>query len=170
MYGLFNLDGTTKRLVIVFVIIFALGLFGISKCAHSAEPYVQISAGSTYIRGPAQVLDLSFTWKAPQQENAFWKTSMTIVGDSDFHGQKAPNNLMLRGEYVTGFGHFDVGLGLCWIAHPYPYNGQPMNFSLEMAYRFQRYPVTLTLTHCSDAGMQMPNYGRDLVTLGWRFK
>lgn len=169
--GLFKNPPGVVRILIVFVFIFAIGLLGLNKCAHSAEaPYAQLSAGSTYIRGPAPVLDLGFTWSSPQSARDFWKTDLTVIGSSSFKGHDAPNNFAARGLYVTGFGHFDIGLGLAWMQNPQPYNGSPINFTLELAYRFQRIPITLTVSHMSNAGTQSPNYGRDFLTIGYRFK
>jgi hypothetical protein len=165
--GLFNNPPWVVRILILFVIVFALGM--LMRC-HAAESYVQLSGGSTYIRGPAPVLDVGFTWIAPQSRHDFWKTDLTVIGSSTFRGQPAPNNFAVRGLYVTGFGHFDIGLGLAWLQNPAPYNGSPVNFTLELAYRFQRIPITITGSHISNAGTQSPNYGRDFLTIGYRFK
>lgn len=167
---LFNNAKPVVASILLFVILFAIGLFGISKCAHAEAPYVQLSAGAAYVRGPTAVLDLAWTWKSPQSKRDFWKTALTVVGDSTYEGQHAPNNFILRGLYVTGFKHLDLGLGLSWMQNDHPYNGSPVNFNLEIAYRFQRVPVTLTVTHFSNAGSKLPNLGRDLVMVGWRFQ
>lgn len=169
--SLFNNPPQVVRILVVFVILICLGFLAHCHSANAAEPYVQLSAGSTYVRGPAPVLDLGFTWPAPQSKhNDFWKTDLTVIGSSTFKGQSAPNNFAARGLYVTGFGDFDIGLGLAWMQNPAPFNGSPINFTLELAYRFQTWPITLSVSHLSNAGTQLPNYGRDFITLGYRFK
>ncbi len=164
--GLFNNPPTVVKAIALFVALFILGLA--VRC--HAEDYVQVSAGSTYIRGPAPVMDLGFRWDAPQSTRDFWKVDLTVIGTSTFQGVAAPNNFALRGLYVTGFGHADIGLGLGWMQNPQPYNGSPVNFTLELAYRFEALPITLTAVHLSNAGTQSPNYGRDALMIGWRFK
>ena len=169
--NLFNLAPTTKIAVLIFIGLFALGL-ALSKC-HAAEPndapYAQLSAGSTIVRGVAPVLDFTLTEPAPQLNKAYFQESITLVGSSTFKGQAAPNNYFFRGLFVDGFGHFDIGLGVCWIDNPQPYNGQHLNMNLQLAYRFTVLPITATYSHCSDAGTQLPNYGRDILMIGARF-
>lgn len=116
------------------------------------------------------MLDLGFTWIAPQSTHDFWKSDLTLIGNSTFRGQAVPNNFAARGLYVTGFGDFDIGLGLALMKNPAPYNGGVANFTLELAYRFQFWPITLSISHMSNAGSQSPNLGRDFITLGYRFK
>ncbi len=165
---LFNNPSRVVKALVVFVVVLLSALGG-WKCAHAETPYVQFSAGSTYVRGPAEVIDLAWTWKSPQSSRDFWKTALTLIGDSTLHGERAPNNFAVRGLYVTGFGYADIGLGLAWLQNPEPYNGSPINFTLELAYRFQRWPITFTISHISNAGTQAPNLGRDFLTLGYRF-
>lgn len=169
---LFNLNPKVLIPVLGLVALLVLGL-ALPKC-HAAEvldaPYVQFSAGAAVIRGPAPVMDLTFTEPAPQLRNAYWQESLTVIGTSTFRGNPVPNNFALRGLFVDGFGRFDVGLGLSWMQNPAPYNGSPVNFNLQLAYRFVVLPVTVTYTHMSNAGSREPNLGRDIVLLGWRFR
>ena len=180
--SLMNLPAKVWLIVALFVVLF---VFGLAHRAHAEDGWVQVSGGGTIVRGPAPVADLGFTW--PARHNDFWKADLTLVGSSHYgyivtedcnHGptchlvytdMPAPNNFIVRGLYVTGFGHFDLGLGVSWMQNYLPYNGGNVNLNLEMAYRFQRLPITFTYSHFSDAGSKLPNYGRDLVMLGWRF-
>jgi hypothetical protein len=129
---------------------------------------VQISGGYKIIRGYTPALDLTFTEPAPQLRNAYWQESLTVIGESDFRGQHVPNNFAARVLFVDGFGRFDVGLGLAFVDNPKPYNGQAINFALQLAYRFKM-GSTLTYAHISDAGTRLPNLGTDIVMIGWRF-
>lgn len=167
---IFNLNKKTLIAVLIFVAIFAAGL--IWSKAHSAPldaPYVQLSGGAAIVRGKAPVLDVTVTEPAPQLHGAYWQESLTVIGTSTYNGQAVPNNFALRGLFVDGFGHFDVGLGLSWMQNPAPYNGSPVNFNLQLAYRLGL-GATLTYTHMSNAGSRLPNLGRDIVLIGWRFK
>ena len=169
---LFNLNPKTTVAVLALVALLVLGM-AIPRC-HGAEvtdaPYVQISGGSTVVRGPAPVLDLTFTEKSPQLRNAFFSESLTVIGTSTFRGQSVPNNFVLRGLFLDGFGRFDVGLGISWMQNPGPYNGSPFNANLQFDYRFRVLPITITYTHLSNAGSRLPNYGRDILLAGWRFR
>ena len=171
--ALFNLNKKTMIAVGAVVALLALGL-AIPTC-HGAElgptdaPYVQLSGGEAIIRGQAPVLDLTLTEKAPQLRNAFFSESLTVIGTSTNIHAAVPNNFAVRGLFLDGFGRFDVGLGVSWMQNYLPYNGSPVNFNLQLDYRFIFLPVTLTYTHMSNAGSRLPNLGRDIVMLGWRF-
>lgn len=166
---LFNLNWKVLVPVLLLVGLLLLGMI-IPQC-HAATldaPYVQLSGGAAVVRGYTPVLDLTFTEPAPQLRHAYWQESLTVIGESTFNGKPVPNNFMGRFLFVDGFGKFDVGLGLAWVDNYLPYNGQHVNFALQLAYRFT-FGATLTYAHVSDAGTQLPNLGRDMVMLGWRF-
>jgi len=166
-----------SKSAVVGIVVFLLLLLGaliIPKC-HAEEspldaPYVQFSAGSAVVRGPATVIDLTFTEPASVLRNAFWQESITLISTSTFKGQDVPNNAIVRGLFVDGYGQFDVGLGVSWMVNPAPYNNPTgFNFNLQLDYRFKTLPVTVTYSHFSIAGMREPNLGRDLLLMGWRF-
>jgi hypothetical protein len=172
--GLLNLNPKVLIGVGFFVLLF-ITLLTMPQC-HAAQlpldaPYTQLSVGSTYIRGPAPVLDLTFTQPASVLRNAYWQESLTLIGSSTYidhnNNTPAPNNFIVRGLFVDGIGRFDIGLGLAWIDNYLPYNGQHVNFALQLAYRFS-HGVTLTIAHESDAGTRLPNLGRDELMLGVR--
>lgn len=165
---LLNLNKPTTIAVGAVVALFVLAM-ALHRChaAPTDAPYVQVSGGETVIRGPTQVLDLTLTEPAPQLGGAYLQQSLTVIGTSTFKGQAVPNNFAARALFVDGFGHFDIGVGLSWMQNPSPYNGGPVNFALQLAYRFPH--VTATYAHMSNAGSRLPNYGRDILMLGWRF-
>lgn len=165
---LFNLNKPTTIVVVSVVGLFILGM-ALHKC-HAAPidaPYVQVSGGATVIRGQTEVLDVTFTEPAPQLGGAYWQQSLTVIGTSTYNGRLVPNNFAARGLFVDGFGHLDIGVGLSWMQNPAPFNGGPVNFALQLAYRFPY--VTATYAHMSNAGSKLPNLGRDILMLGWRF-
>lgn len=172
--ALFRNQKPIVKAIFVFLGLFVAGL-ALNKC-HGKDlgpvdaPYVQFDTGAAVIRGPAPVIGVTFAEPASVLPNAFWQESLTIIGTSKFRGQDYPNNAILRGLFVDGFGRFDVGLGVSWMVNPAPYNNPTgFNFNLQLDYRFKTLPLTLTYSHFSIAGMREPNLGRDLVMLGWRF-
>ncbi len=167
---MFNLNRKVLIIVLAFVALFAAGLiWNKSHAAVLDAPYVQLSGGAAVVRGLAPAADLTFTEPASQLHGAFWSQSLTVVGPSEYHGQPAPNNFIVRGLFNDGFGRFDVGLGVSWMQNPPPFNGSPVNFNLQLAYRF-RCGLTATYSHISNAGSRLPNLGRDIILVGWRFK
>lgn len=171
---LFNNPPKVVIALVVFVLLLLAGMIwaGHARAAETQPtfaPYVQFDVGSTVVRGTAPVLDLTFTTPSSQLRGAYWEGAMTVIGSSTWNGVNAPNNVAARGLFLDGFGHFDLGLGLSWMMNPTPYNGSNVNFNLQADYRFTFLPITLTYTHMSDAGMKMPNYGRDIVMIGYRF-
>ncbi len=168
---LFNLNWKVLIGVGLLIALLVLGMM-IPQC-HAGPldpPYVQMSGGAAIVRGATYAADLTFTEPSNVLRNSFWQGSITAIGTSNFKGQDVPNNFAARGLFLDGFGRFDVGLGLSWMQNPAPYNGGSVNFALQLDYRFVFWPITLTYAHMSDAGTKLPNYGRDILLLGWRFR
>lgn len=167
-----NLDLKTALAVGALILLIVLGL-AIPNCHAEASPmkapYVQFSTGSAVVRGATPVLDMTYTMPAPQLRNAYWQYSLTLIGQSTYKDQQAPNNMVIRALFVDGLGQFDFGIGPSWMMNPLPYNGSQVNFNLQIDYRFRKLPVTLTYTHLSNAGQTSHNLGRDLLLIGWRF-
>lgn len=163
---LFNLSPAVYLAVLLVIVLFVTALA--TKC-HAATGYVQVSGGSTVVRGAAPIIALDFAYPSGFEPGDFWKGGLIMVGSSTFKGADAPNNYILHAAYSAGFGHFDIAIGISWMQNYLPYNGGAVNANLEAAYRFERWPVTVTYDHFSDAGTKLPNYGRDMVMAGWRF-
>lgn len=142
-------------------------LFGFATKCHSAEPYIQFSAGSTIYRGPATVLDMAVINPAFAGDTAL-EVGITLIGESALYGDQ-PGQIAWRAQLVDGFGRFDVGLGAAYLRNTDVYNCGGMNFALSLAYQFRFLPITARLGHLSNAGTCRPNKGRDFLTLGWRF-
>ena len=167
---LFNLQPKVLIGVGIFLLLFFMG-FAFNRC-HAGPldaPYVQLSGGAAIVRGETAAMELTFTQPAPQLQKAYWQESLTLIGTSTYNGQSVPNNFIGRVLFVDGFGRLDLGLGLSWMQNYLPYNGGNVNFNLQLAYRLRVLPVTLTYAHFSDGGTRLPNLGRDLVLVGWRF-
>jgi hypothetical protein len=76
---------------------------------------------------------------------------------------------IVRLRQPIGFGPLEIGLGVAFLQNTDVYNGSHGNFALQIAYRFKRWPVTLTVRHWSNAGTVQPNLGRDFALVSWRF-
>jgi len=167
----FNLSLSGTIAVLVFIGLIVAGL-ALHKC-HAASPfdvpYAQFSLGGAAVRGPTEVLDLQFMEPSNIVPHSFWQFGMTAIGESTFKGLDYNNNLVFRGLFCDGFGPVDVGIGIAYMTNYLPYNGGNINANLQIDYRFRKWPITLTYTHFSDAGSKLPNYGRDVILVGWRF-
>lgn len=168
---LLNNPRGSKLLVLVFILLFTLGLA--TKCSAS-EAYTQMAYGRTMIRGETSVLDFQRTIplqsRAAVREDAEWRIGMTLIGSSMYGSTPEPGNFRVKLQYVEGLGQFHMGLGVSVGQNVDDFNGSILNFALTAEWRFKRWPVTLALSHDSNAGTRMPNVGRDYLLLGWRFQ
>jgi hypothetical protein len=165
----------TMVLLFGFVVLFVMCIVW-GKRAHADDavdatpfqPYSQLSLGRTAFRGGAPALNLGWTWAVPQSKSDMLMTSVSLIGSSRFQGIDAPNNYAFGVQYVTGLKQLDIGLGPSWMENPGPYNGSHVNFNLMLGYRFKRWPATIWWDHYSCGGACSPNYGRDLLLIGYR--
>jgi hypothetical protein len=164
------LDNSPKLMIVLFIFVaLFIAYMILGKRTWGAESMqIQASSGAAVIRGTAPALNIA--WDIPSGHGGdAVRASMTLIGHSTFNGTDYPNNYAFSVQYVTGLGHFDIGLGPSWMQNPRPYNGSNVNFNLMFGYRFTRLPVTLWYSHFSCGGACTPNYGRDLALIGWRF-
>lgn len=162
--------GNGGKAMIALVVFVALFLTLLAMHARAGEPesYVQVSTGRAVVRGQTSALNVAWSFPSPQAAGDAWVVSTTLIGASDFRGLHAPNNYAFDVTYVTGLKRLDIGLGPSWMERPSPYNGSHINFTLQLGYRFQRWPITVWWKHFSCGGACEPNWGRDLLLLGWR--
>lgn len=150
--------------VVLFIAYMAIGL----RAWGGESMQIQASSGAAVIRGIAPALNLA--WDVPSGHGGdAVRLSTTLIGHSDFKGTAYPNNYAFSVQYITGFGHFDIGLGPSWMINPAPYNGSNVNYNLMFGYRFTDIPLAVWWSHFSCGGACSPNYGRDLFFLGGRF-
>jgi hypothetical protein len=167
-----SLGGTIAVLVFVGFIILALAIpncHATNNVASLNQPYVQLSGGAQIIHGPTEVFDLSFIEPSNVLPHSFWQFGMMTIGGSHFKGKLAGNTLVWRALFCDGLGQFDFGIGASYMTNYLPYNGGHVNANLQVDYRFVNWPITITFTHFSDAGSVLPNYGRNIVMVGYRF-
>lgn len=138
-----------------------------TQCAHSEESYVQMGAGSTVIRGQAPVIDLQLVYPDLGPKDARVEFGATFIGSSDLRGDAQPNNFAFSAAVVDSLGHLDVGLGAVYLQNTDTYNGSHANFKLILGYTFDR--ISVRWTHFSNGSTRMPNKGRDLICVNWKF-
>lgn len=146
-----------------------LAIAASAMTCHGAETQAQFGMGSAYANGAAPALDLAVTTDRGAPGDARWQYGLTLVGPSTYMDRKQGNQAALSVMLVDSVGRVDVGLGVAYMRNVDIYNGSHANFSLLLAYRFQRWPLTIGLRHWSNAGMKYPNVGRNLAVLSWRF-
>jgi hypothetical protein len=162
------LDNAPKLMIALFIFValfVAYMMLGL-RALGAESMTIQASSGSAVLRGVAPALNLA--WDIPSGHGGdAVRFSTTLIGHSEFKGTAYPNNYAFSVQYVTGYGHFDIGLGPSWMINPLPYNGSNVNYNLMLGYRFPR--VTVWYSHFSCGGACSPNYGRDLALVGVRF-
>jgi len=160
----FQLNKTTMALVAVFLGLF---LFGASKCAK-AEPRLTFEAGAAVVRASTPAARLSVEWPEAGPKSADFQCGLALVGPYDFKGANANQavfDCLLVTKPLPGF---SVGLGPAYLQNVDQINGSHFNFALMARYRFgDRW--SLAWRHWSNAGTKPPNYGRDLLVLGYSF-
>lgn len=152
--------------IISFLFVVLLVAAWATKC-HGAD--LQFGIGSTISRGETPVLDVAVTTRRGAPLDANWQFGLTLIGSSTYGEVEQPNQAALSALLVDGFGPLEIGLGVAFLQNTDVYNGSHGNFALQIAYRFKRWPVTLTVRHWSNAGTVQPNLGRDFALVSWRF-
>lgn len=161
-------DRKSATLVMIVVALLIAGFA--TRCRAADDPYIQFGAGSTIMRGETTALDLSVVYPDAAPGDADYAVGITFVGQSSLYGESQRPNFMWRAEIIDGFGRFDVGLGVVYIQNSDIYNSCGANFTLSLAYRLVKLPLTMVVRHFSNGGTCSPNKGRDMVFLAYRFK
>jgi hypothetical protein len=152
-----------QAILVVFVILF---LLGVAKCAHGAE--LEFSGGVTTLRGPTSAMGLKVIWPGAVAGRADLSCGLLLVGASDWHSHNA-NQAIEHCQVLNHLGRFSIGVGVAHLQNADDYNSGSVNFSLTaQAHLWSDW--WLGWQHFSNAGTSMPNYGRDMVLLTWRFR
>ena len=75
--------------------------------------------------------------------------------------------IQVHAQIVDGWKRAEMGLGFYYQNVPQEYSCQ-FGFHLLARYRVTE-RISVQWRHSSSAGSCLPNAGRDLVTVGWRF-
>ena len=162
---LMNNPRQVQYIVGVFVL---LALLAYSTRCRAEDVY--FSVGSPVLRGQAPAVDLSWRFASPLTD-AFFQTSLTLVGSSTYKDESQSNQAALQALYVDGLGPVDIGVGVALLQNADRYNGSTANFALQVGWNFRVFGVDsyIQWRHWSNAGTQSPNLGRDIVFFGARF-
>jgi len=155
-----------KLTTALVAVLLALFLFGASKCAK-AEPVITAEAGLAVMRASTPALRLSVEWPKAAH-NADFQCGLSLIGPYEFKGANANQAVADCLVVVQPFAALDVGVGPAYLQNVDQINGSHFNFALMARYRFgDRW--ALAWRHWSNAGTKPPNYGRDLLVLGYSF-
>lgn len=149
-----------------FVLIMLICLFFARRSFSADSPIITFSGGGGMLRGQAPALNLSWDYPSGRGGDA-WRAGFTLVGNSVFKGESVPNNYAFSVQYITGYKYFDIGIGPSWMQNPQPYNGAHVNFNLMTGFHYKH--AAVWWDHFSCGGACSPNYGRDLLLVGYRF-
>lgn len=120
-------------------------------------------AGSAIVRGETPAVGLSLHFPNGPADTSY-ECGLLLIGAAD----RSANNSAAYCMLVDGFRRLDAGLGLAALNHSDEFNTGTMQFALMLRYRITD-RLALTWRHFSNAGQQQPNYGRDVLLVGWRF-
>lgn len=124
-------------------------------------------AGSAMVRGETATVGLNVAWKEQGPVNTDYELGFKLIGDSDFKGKHQSNQFVVHGLIVDGWKNLEMGMGFAYFNVPSDYACQ-FTYSMLARYRFTQ-RIHTQWQHFSTAGSCSPNYGRDLLTIGWRF-
>lgn len=148
--------------IVIFVLTF---LFLLSKPSRASDIY--FDAGSAVVRGYTPTVGLNIVWNEAGPANTDYELGFKLIGESEYKGVDQSNQFVVHGMLVDGYRDAELGIGFAYFNVESDYNCQ-MTFSLLARYRFTE-RIHTQWHHFSTGGSCMPNYGRDLLTIGWRF-
>lgn len=161
--NLFRNPKSTQYAIVVFVVVL-LALF--SCHARAADQTLTFEAGSAVLRGEAPTVGLTISCPSCGPVNTDFEYGFDLVGSS-VEKRDNPNAIGPRIALVDGWKKFELGIGMQWWNVEWEYTCQ-FNFHLLARYRATE-RLGVQWRHSSSAGTCSPNYGRDLLTVGWRF-
>jgi len=127
---------------------------------------LQLEAGSTIVRGETPSIGFVKSWRNRGVGDYSYECGFGLVGSSTFKGREQRNQGVAECLLVDGFGRFDIGAGLAAQSSADDYNTR-VNFSLLLRWRITD-RLSLAYRHRSNSGTASPNYGRDVLLVGWR--
>lgn len=127
---------------------------------------MDLSIGVTEPRQSA-VVDL--THAESMTGNWRWQASLTYVSANHYHPIRQNAQWALQGLVLRGAGPLEFGAGLALLDHRDWWNGSRLNVCLQASYRLPRRPLTISWRHWSNAGLAEPNWGTDMLLIGWTF-
>lgn len=155
-----------KKAVIYGIIVFLSLLILLFSIRARAEQELYIEAGAAVLRGETPTLGFTIACKECGPVNTDYEFGFELMGASEYYRDN-PNVIQLHAQIVDGWKKFEMGLGFYYLNQPIEYTCE-FGFHLMARYKFNdRFAVQWR--HSSSAGSCVPNAGRDLFTIGYRF-
>ena len=131
-----------------------------------AEQTLTLEAGSAVARGETPTIGLNIGCPGCGPVGTDYEFGFELTGESDWRGEN-PNAIQVHAQIVDGWKRAELGLGFYYMNSPGAYVCD-FGFHLLARWRFTD-RIAAQWRHSSSAGSCYPNYGRDLLSLGWRF-
>jgi hypothetical protein len=152
------------------IAIFAGLPFGVRVC-NAAEPVMEPEVGATVLHGSrAATLGASVRWPKAGPGTTDWECGLFVIDEYHYRGSAQPRqavaNCLLVAHIIKK--RFDFGAGAAYLYNTDAINGSRLNFALLAQYRVTD-RLTISWRHWSNAGIVLPNVGRDVVLVGWNF-
>ena len=163
--SLFNNPPKTQIAIGLFIAAF-LFFFGYKQC-HGAV--LEFEAGSAFVRGPTPAIGMKVIVPGVVSQVGDVACGLTIIGQSTYNYQAQPNQVAAHCQVLANLKSLTLGIGIAKLQNADAYNSGDLNFALTAQYRITR-QLGIAYNHFSNAGSHMPNLGRDLAMLTWRFQ
>lgn len=154
------------RQAVYYIAAFVVLLLALFAVKARAEQTLELEAGSAMLRGETPVLGLTIACKECGPVRTDYEFGFELIGESS-HYLDNPNVIQVHGQLVDGWRNFEMGLGFYFQNVPTEYVCQ-FGFHLLARYRVSS-RFALQWRHSSSGSSCIPNAGRDLLTLGYRF-
>jgi hypothetical protein len=164
----FGNNKPTSIALTLLVLLFIVGLsMGLCHSAKAAE--LDFLVGSAAVRGPTATIGMNV--RSPGAIGGFADLSagMNLIGSSNWGGQYNREQAVVHAQVVSHLSKLELGIGVAHLQHDDAYNSGSINFSLSLQYPVYKNFI-LRYQHFSNSGSSNPNYGRDLLYTGYRFK
>lgn len=192
--SLFENPKRMRKFIYGFLVLLVAALIWTTRC-QAAE--FDLAYGRTLIRGETDVASATVVW--PKAVNGIdLYAGVMLIGSYDYGTCRVPavpnglgsgirtppieikptividvpcrygNQLVARAGIMAHLWQLGVGLGVATMQKDDLFNSGKLQFNLRLSYDHWKH-VRIDIDHFSNAGSNAPNYGRDMVSVGWRF-
>ena len=163
--AIFNNPPKVQIAIGLFIAAFLL-FFAVAQC-HGAV--LEFEAGSAIVRGPTPAIGMKVIVPGVISHVGDAACGLAIIGQSTYHYANQPNQIAVGCQVLANLSRLTLGIGVAKLQNDDAYNSGTMNFNLTAQVRLTR-QLGIAYNHFSNAGSHMPNLGRDLLVLTWRFE
>ena len=134
---------------------------------HARASELQLEGGAAVLRGYTPTLGLSIQWPDKGPAGTDYELGFLLIGDGTYNGREFSNQGLWYAMLWDGYRDIELGIGAARFTVESPFTCQT-NFALGARWRITE-RIATQWRHYSSAGSCYPNYGRDLLTLAYRF-